>query len=271
MPTQTRPRRTRAARRLGAAATALALLAPLAATQSASAEDARIPGKKFAAYEFGWYPISFVDHFDDPLAARWEVAGPGSVRTQRGMFTAESTGRGSVSATLRAKAHDRGRWEIRLRARRYETAHANYTVAAELIPAGARAQNCGGRNISLASFKPTGRVVKQYARTLPNTSFTSTRKRLNLTNDYWHTYAVEVTPRRISWFVDGQVRATERRKAALSGVPLTLRLQLQAVPGKRMNRSRMQVDTVRYFTLKSPNEKSVRAPQPTQRRFGGAC
>ena len=38
-----------------------------------------------------------------------------------------------------------------------------------------------------------------------------------------------------------------------------------------MNKSRLQVDTVRYFTLKSKNKKSVRAPRPTQGTHGGAC
>lgn len=265
-------RRTRTARRLGTVVTALALLAPVTGAQAAPPDDARrMPGKVFAAYEYGWYPISFVDHFVDPLQPYWDVEGRGNVRTQNGMITVESTNRGSIGATLRTKAHDRGRWEVRLRGRNYEDAHRNYTVAAELIPAGERAQNCGAQNVALASFKPKSRTVKQYARTLPNQSFTSARKGINLSNDYWHTYAVEVTPRRISWFVDGKVRATERRKAALSGVPLTLRLQLQAEPGQRMNRSRLQVDTVRYFSLKSPNDKPVQAPQPTRTTYRGAC
>ena len=65
-------------------ATLLAL--PLGASQ-AQTDEAEIPGKTFAAYEFGWYPIHFVDHFVDPLGDAWEVDGPGSVQTQNGMIT----------------------------------------------------------------------------------------------------------------------------------------------------------------------------------------
>lgn len=272
MPPHTPTRRTRTARRLGTAVTALALLVPVGATQaSAQPDQSTVPGKTFAAYEYGWHPVTFVDHFNESLESHWDVAGTGTAGTQNGMFTMESAESGSVGVTLRAKARDRGRWEVRLRARRYETAHRNYTVAAELIPAGQRSQNCGARNIGLATFKPSGSSVKQFARTLPKRAFTTVKKGVNLSNDYWHTYAVEVTPRRISWFVDGKVRATETRKVALSGVPLTLRLQLQAAPGTRMNRTRLQVDTVRYFTLRSPNKKSTRAPLPKRRTFRPAC
>ena len=44
------------------------------------------------------------------------------------------------------------------------------------------------------------------------------------------------------------------------GFDRLMRLELTAVPGQQMNRSRLQVDTVRYFTLKSPNKKPVDAP-----------
>jgi hypothetical protein len=47
--------------------------------------------------------------------------------------------------------------------------------------------------------------------------------------------------------------------------------QLRAVPGQTMNLSRLQVDTVGYFSLKSPNKKSVRAPRLQRRTYHGAC
>ena len=42
---------------------------------------------------------------------------------------------------------------------------------------------------------------------------------MNLGNDRWHTFAVEVTKSHISWFVDAHVINTERRAEALSGGP----------------------------------------------------
>ena len=116
-----------APRRPSRAARALVLLAlrpaRAPAGRLAGADRARPdPGKTFAAYEFGWYPIDFVDHFVDPLGDAWEVDGPGSVQTQNGMLTIVSSGDATTGATLRGEAHASGRWEIRLRARRYEAA-----------------------------------------------------------------------------------------------------------------------------------------------------
>ena len=110
-----------------------------------------------------------------------------------------------------------------MRAKRIETGNTDFLATAELVPAGTRPYNCGARNISLTSFRPTGDAAHFHARSLPDNEFTAALP-LKLTNDYWHTYGVEVTRKRISWFVDGEVRRTERRPAARSGVKLDLRL-----------------------------------------------
>ena len=207
----TAPRRpSRAARTLALLACVLLAL-PLGASRAGTATRREIPGKTFAAYEFGWYPIAFVDHFVDPLGDAWEVEGPGSVQTQNGMLTIVSSGDETTGATLRGESHATGRWEIRLRARRYEALHTDFTVAAELVPAGNQGYDCGARNIGFASFRPTGHRARLHIRNLPDRSFGRQLRAMNLRNDYWHTYGVEVTPNRISWFVDGDVRATERR------------------------------------------------------------
>jgi hypothetical protein len=176
--------------------------------------------------------------------------------------------------TLRGHNHDRGRWEIRLRGRRFkgETANTNYTVAAELIPARGMDYHCGARDIRFAGFRPgVDSAARFHIRTLPDHQFTSVKRRMNLSDDYWHTYAVQVTPKRIAWFTDGVARAVENRPAAISGIPLTLRLRLQAVEGETMNRSRLQVDTVRYFTLKTPSKKPVRGGLPEAGTYPDAC
>jgi hypothetical protein len=94
---------------------------------------------------------------------------------------------------------------------------------------------------------------------------------MNLGNDRWHTFAVEVTPSHISWFVDAHVINTERRAEALSGVPLTVRFAMVGEPGQRMNVSRMQMDWLRYHTLRKPNTRSIAAPAPTAGRYDAAC
>jgi hypothetical protein len=44
-----------------------------------------------------------------------------------------------------------------------------------------------------------------------------------------------------------------------------------AKPGARMNPSRMQMDWLRYFTLRKPNSKPVKAPAPRTRSYADAC
>ena len=94
---------------------------------------------------------------------------------------------------------------------------------------------------------------------------------MDLGKDRWHTYAVEVTPRRISWFVDAHVVHSERRDAALSGVPLTVRFTMQAVPDATMEPSRMQMDWLRYWSLDTPNTKSTKAPRTKRGTYDDAC
>ena len=94
----------------------------------------------------------------------------------------------------------------------------------------------------------------------PDHSFRYSRAR-DLRNRAWHTYAVEITKRHISWFVDTQVMRTETPPARRSGreVPPPVR-----DGGRRtgtMRPSWMQVDWVRYYTLKRHNAKSIAAPQ----------
>jgi hypothetical protein len=256
---------------LVALAAVTALVLPPQAGQ-AKTDQATVEGKTFAAYEYWWYPIDFVDHFIDPLSSQWEVEGNGDARTQNGMLTLMSRRRGSIGVTLRGHDRERGRWEIRLRGNRFETGHTDYTVAAELIPADITDQHCGAQNIGFASFRPAvDHSVSFHIRALPDLQFTSVKQRMNLTNNYWHTYGVQVGPKRIAWFVDGVARAVENRPEALSGIPLTLRLQLQGVPGEAMNPSRLQVDTVRYFTLDTPSKKPVRGGLPESGTYADAC
>ena len=235
------------------------------------ADHAKPPGPVHAGNTFGWYsagrPIDYT--FVGPKAKYWKVAGPGIVRNQHGMLTLNTAKRGTVSATLDRKGHRTGRWEIRLRARRYELKHTNYRVVTELIPAVGRPYHCGGRNIALENFKFGSGWNDFYIRN-DGLKFTA-NKRGVWAKERWHTFAVEVTRKRISWFVDSHVIRTERRAKALSGVPMTVRFTMQGVKGKRMNRSRMQMDWLRYWNLKSPNKKSTKAPRPEKGTFADAC
>ena len=241
------------------------------AVPNAQADHVPNPGPINAQTTFGWGKPIWQDDFVGPMKSIWKVTGRGVVQTQVGMLTLNTTGRGSVAARLTEHAARTGRWEIRLRQRRYATKHADFRVLTELVPAGKRDQHCGARNISLNNFElGTGRV-RFYARNLPNLTYTSVKRGLDLGADRWHTFAVEVRPHRILWIVDSHVIVRERRAQAISGVPLTVKFTMEAVPGERMNPSRMQMDWLRYYTLQRPNSRSVAAPPATPATYPDAC
>lgn len=253
----------------GLAATLALTLGP--AIAPADAHHAGVPGPVHAGNTYGWGKAPVDYRFVGPLKrSQWKVEGPGVVKNQHGMLTLNTAKRGTVSATQITKGHTTGRWEIRLRSRQYGHGGKNYRVMTELVPAGKRPEYCGAKNIALEAYTPNKTMVSHYIRSRPDNRYFA-RKGLGLKNDQWHTFAVEVTPRRISWFVDAHVISTERRKDALTGVPFAVRFTMQGVDGKRMNQSRMQMDWLRYWSLRKPNTKSTKAPAPTLGTYREGC
>jgi hypothetical protein len=233
------------------------------------AQHTAIPGPIHAGNTFGWYPTAWRDEFIGPMKSVWDKRGRGVVKTKNGMLTLR-TGGGNLSATLGMAGHQTGRWEIRWKTRQRALGRAPYTVRTELVPAGSRPQYCGARNIALESYTHGHARAKFYIHNLPNLAFTA-GKTGRFGHDRWHTFAVEVTTKHISWFVDAHVVRTERRSAAYSGVPLTVRFSLKAAPGKAMNPATMQMDWLRYWTLAKPNDKSISAPATTLGTYAKAC
>jgi len=231
------------------------------------------PGPIHAGNTFGWYGhggLVYDETFVGPLAPRWKVDGPGHVQNQHGMLTLNTAKRGTVSATLERPGRAYGRWEVRLRQRQYGRGHVPYRVLTELVPVSDEAEGCGEHNVSLNRFWMGGDHVDFYIRNRPARQFQASLGR-RLGQDQWHTYAVEVTPRRVSWFVDSAVIRTETRPKALSGRNFQVRFTMQAVKGKRMNRARMQMDWLRYWTLRKPNTKSTKAPRPKLGTYKDTC
>lgn len=266
---------TTATRRPFAAGAAIAVALTLLPAASAAPTSIRqdhvaLPGPTNAQTSFNWGKPQWQDDFVGPLKSIWKVKGTGLVQNQVGMLTLNTADRGSVSATLTQHAHRTGRWEIRLRQRRYSTAHADYRVITELIPAGNRKQYCGARNISLESFELGRNSARFYLRNRPNAQFTA-RRSVDLGADRWHTFAVEVKPKRISWIVDSHVVAQERREEAMSGALFTVRFTMKAVPGVQMNPSRMQMDWLRYFTLERKNRPALKGPKAKRGLYREAC
>lgn len=239
------------------------------AAPSATADHANPPGPVNAQSTFKWgHPLWQDDYETGRAPKRYKVEGPGLVQHQFGMLTLNTSDEGTVTATSTRRARDTGRWEIRLRSRRYSTNAADYKVRTELVPAGD--ERCGAQNIGLEGYQFGDDAANLWIRNLPDREFTAS-KQLNLADNQWHTFAVEVRPKRISWFVDAHVIRTERRPEALSGVPFKVRYSMVAEPGAKMNRSRMQMDWLRYFTLDRTNAKSTKAPQTDAGTYASGC
>jgi hypothetical protein len=219
---------------------------------------------------FRWGLSQWHDGFVQRLGKPWVVNRPKQVDDQHGMLTLKGMTDGKdVTATLTGHAHRYGRWETRVRANQEDTGGAPFRVVAELIPVGANAYHCGAQNIQLAGYRLGTSRAHMAVRTLPNTQFTTSKLR-DLGPGQFHTYAVEVTPTHISWFVDTRVIMTERNKDALSGAKYTFRYRLVG-DGAQTNWGRMQMDWVRYYTLDRPNAKSIKAPAAHRGTFKAAC
>ena len=240
--------------------------APAPAPELALVADA---GPTNAAKVFQWGFSAWEDEFIKPLSKRWRTSDKRLVRNQVGMLTLDATRRsGTVWATVPGHGRRYGRWEARVRSEQNGKGARPYNVLWELVPAGD--YDCGAKNVEISSYRFGDRRARMQVRTPKGATFSAAMKR-NLRDNVWHTYAVEVTRKRISWFVDTKVVRTERRDAALTGTKFQMRFRLAAVKGKRMNPARMQMDWVRYYTLERPNAKSIRAPRLDRGSFDPGC
>lgn len=255
----------------GLVAVAALVTVPAATTHPTTPDRTRLAASSptNAGKVYRWGNSQWHDGFTEPLRRAWHVNKPRLVRNQHGMLTVNATAHsGTVAATYTGHVRQYGRWETRIRAEQYTRRHTPYRVSAELVPSGA--YHCGARSIELATYRLGAGRAHMAIRNLPARQFTFSKAR-NLGPGRFHTYAVEVTRKHISWFVDTHVVMTERRPAALSGARFSVRFAMVAEKGARMNPGRMQMDWVRYYTLERRNARSIAAPQAHRRTYPGAC
>jgi hypothetical protein len=226
-----------------------------------------------AAKVFRWGSEEWRREFEDRTTSRvqgaWRTNHPELVEQREGMLTIHAT---SATDHVTMEATDQsaeyGRWEARVRAVEESTGSARFSFVWELAPSGAA--GCDDDGIVLAQYQPGDAQVQGEVRTAPDQAFRYSRT-LDLRSRAWHTYAVEVTPTHISWFVDTRVIRTERRPAALSGATFHPEFEIVGQPGQRMDTSRMQMDWVRYYDLHRPNAHPITAPRMTQGTFAPSC
>lgn len=260
---------------LGTAALAATALAQPATRPAPTADAERAsawvpPNPTNSAKIFQWGNKQWGDEFVNPLSSLWKVNKPGLVRNQNGMLTLDTAATGAtVYATYSGHNRTYGRWEARVRGRQYGSGGRPFTLYWELVPSN-QTYHCGAGNIVLSQYTLGTNTAEMHVRNLPNHDFTMSRW-MYLADNEFHTFAVEVTPDHVSWFADTKVIRTERRPEALSGVPLMPRFRVQGVGGVQMNRGRMQMDWMRYYTLERKNAKSIEAPQLTKSTYAAAC
>jgi hypothetical protein len=264
--------------RLLVAVAALGLLAPTAdATPLEQSERAAQRCIGYCTYPtnaakvFKWGLSAWEDEFiDGTLASNWKSNQRSLVHEVDGMIAIDAlTHTGNVVVWPDDQAARYGRWEARMSAvERAPRVGAKYKFFWELVPVGD--SHCKGNDVVLASYRVDNARARGYVRKLPHNEFRFSKAR-DLQWGAWHTYAIEITKRRISWFVDTRVVRTERRTAALSGVKLRPQFRIVGQKGKAMRTSTLQFDWIRYYTLDRPNAKSIAAPRMRKATYRGAC
>lgn len=209
----------------------------------------------------------------------WQIYSDGTGRANifTGMFVLDSgpanghfVDSGTTKATLHTAGHTYGRWEGRFRAPIFGTGAADFAMAFNLVPARTSDQHCGALSIDGGSWTGYGSTTTIGARK-GGTAWSTTRSQ-SRNRDNFHTLAVEVTPKRIAWFIDHKVTAVLNNPAAVPNVPLVPQFVMQGrAGGAEMNHTKFTVDWLRYFNLKQKDRLPVKAPAPAATAITGGC
>jgi hypothetical protein len=189
----------------------------------------------------------------------------GQIAVHSGPAGYRRTARGSVAVTKDGAGHTRGRWEIKVKAKEWETATDHYAMRIELVPAGTLPTACGDSTITLARWtglsSPTTVGIRVGA-----TRWTRTVSLAN--NNNFHTFAVELTDTLLTWFVDGKPVArltSSQAPEAFGTAGLVPRFVLGGKSGVPMTHTRMEADWVRWFTLdRAGKALPTTTPAPTK-------
>lgn len=268
--------------RLAALATALvvgpATLAPGTAEAPRSGATALAGDGTTAAQRYGWRAMQwdFAWEFGESLSSppyrgeniiggSWvdRTNGTGRVVKYGGGLEFHSGERaegtadvGTTELTLQGKPARRGRWELRERIRLDESGGTPYSFVVELIPDDPADRACGAHNVTIARAVVGGSSIK-IGVNAGTTSWSRTLNGYRRGEGDGRLYAVQITGRRITWFVNGAAVASLGARAALPKVPMTVRLRLVGDGVKEMQKSEVLIDWVRNYNL----ERGRRTPR----------
>ncbi|MGH3347367.1 MAG: hypothetical protein ACRDO4_10315 [Nocardioides sp.] len=245
-----------------------------------------------ASNVFGWRPAVFDFAFehgeslDSPPArgtkrvGRWVDAarGYGRAAQHNGGVMLDSKrdsavgpgDRGSTWVTLRDNPRAYGRWEVRVRVKSIESRARDYRTKIELVPDRRSQYRCGGQNITVGSIAAHSRTMRFGVKSAKADRQWSRSRRIGAIEGRSQTLAVEVSKRHITWFRNGRVVGTVRNRAAVSDVPLTLRLTLDGKGDREMNRTMAIFDWMRGFSLKNGKQK-LGGNRLKVSRYRGGC
>ena len=224
-----------------------------------------------AAKVFKWGSPAWGDEWETAKVNRkhWRSNRPKRIGSKGGMLTIRAAGKLQSITTWGTQAARYGRWEARVRIHeRPNSDGAQYQATWMLQPLAGN--SCHANEVTLATYTAGDERVGGWVRTLDDHEFGFSRA-TNLNNLAWHTYAVEITPKRISWFSDTLVLRTEKRAEALAGARYRPQFVMTGVPGQRMRETWLQMDWVRYYSLKRPNARSVKANAMAMTTYAGGC
>ncbi|MEZ5091268.1 hypothetical protein [Nocardioides sp.] len=224
-----------------------------------------------AAKVFKWGSPKWGDEFEVSKLNRkkWRSDHPKRILSKGGMLTIKAKGYQQQITTWGNQSARYGRWEARVRIHERPGATGEHYVASWMLePTGG--DHCGASEVTLAQYAVDDARVSGWVRTLDDNEFRYSRA-TRLSNLAWHTYAIEITPKRISWFSDTKVLRTEKRPAALSGVKLRPQFVLAGLPDTEMRETWLQMDWVRFYSLERKNAKSTKATQMTSKTYADGC
>ncbi|PWN04563.1 hypothetical protein DJ010_02740 [Nocardioides silvaticus] len=182
--------------------------------------------------------------------------------------------RGTTTLRLEGLPAKRGRWELRERIHFYPDRDAPggkpYRFVVELVPEDPAQYDCGRHNITVADTVVGGSTVKIQA----NAGGTSWRKTLKgfgrKGDEDDRFYGLQITKKRITWFVNGTAVASLAAAAALPKTPMTVRMRLVGEGNDtEMKKTDIRIDWVRGFDL-ARGKKTPKGASLTKGR-GVAC
>lgn len=254
--------------------------ASLVEAENAQLSDPLATDTSSAATNFNWGAPDWSEEFEgNQVPSYWAVydsAGhannglrrPSQVNVSDGIMTQTGTSDAvSAGMVMTDKFAKYGRWETRVRA--FETGPGNnrYHPVLALIPGGDQDYHCGATDIDYAEFT-FGEPTYIFIHNLPNVQDYMS---VDLDVSQWHTFAVELTPDHISWFIDGKAVMTDTNAAAIpNSIDYALNVQLDAYYPGDLRPAQLQLDWNRYYPLRG-NTTAPSAPEPYQGYYDAAC